>query len=55
LAREYVVLVVAVLLSTLWAGAVATGCTYAAWSFALSQATQLRLLLRARGQATIKV
>ena len=25
----------AVLLSTLWAGAVATGCTYAAWSFAL--------------------
>ncbi|TMF02281.1 MAG: DMT family transporter [Chloroflexi bacterium] len=25
----------AVLISTLWAGAVATGCTYAAWSFAL--------------------
>jgi O-acetylserine/cysteine efflux transporter len=92
-----------VLLSTLWAGAVATGCTYAAWSFALrrlpaavvapfaylipvsalaiahvwlqepltlpvvvgallvlagvalSQSTQLGLLLRARRPATIKL
>ena len=92
-----------VLLATLWAGAVATGCTYAAWSFALrrlpavavapfaylipvsalaishvwleepltlpvvlgallvlagvalSQASQLRVLLRARRPATIKV